>query len=199
MRRGSRCWCWLLDRRFKFGRGRAFALYVMAYTVGRSWIEALRIDQANHFLGLRLNDWVSMLVFLGALLYFIRVRGPAAARGGPAGGRARYRMVDAPDGAEVATARARAEGEQADGDEADGEEAASGATDAATGKPAAADDLADPDPAAPDDPVADPAPTASADRVRGGEPTDDGGGAAAPDGEAAVTTPGAARPGRSGK
>jgi prolipoprotein diacylglyceryl transferase len=59
------------DRRFKLGHGRAFALYVMAYTVGRSWIEYLRIDTANHFLGLRLNDWTSIVVFLGALTYFV--------------------------------------------------------------------------------------------------------------------------------
>jgi prolipoprotein diacylglyceryl transferase len=67
---------WQLDKRFKFGKGRAFALYVMAYTVGRFWIEAMRIDDAHHFLGLRVNDWVSILVFLGALIYFLRVRGP---------------------------------------------------------------------------------------------------------------------------
>jgi prolipoprotein diacylglyceryl transferase len=67
---------WQLDKRYKFGKGRAFALYVMAYTVGRFWIEAMRTDTAHHFLGLRLNDWVSIVVFLGALLYFMRVRGP---------------------------------------------------------------------------------------------------------------------------
>ena len=33
----------------------AVRLYVPAYTVGRAWIEALRVDHANHFLGLRLN------------------------------------------------------------------------------------------------------------------------------------------------
>jgi prolipoprotein diacylglyceryl transferase len=67
---------WLVDRKYKLGKGRAFALYIMAYTVGRFWIEAMRIDDANHFLGLRLNDWVSILVFLGALAYFLRARGP---------------------------------------------------------------------------------------------------------------------------
>jgi hypothetical protein len=65
----------LLDRKFRFGRGRAFALYVMAYTAGRAWIEYLRIDQANHFIGLRVNDWVAIVVFLGALIYFVRVKG----------------------------------------------------------------------------------------------------------------------------
>src|SRR5262249_2436182 len=55
------------DRRFRLGRGRAFALYAMAYTAGRLWIEALRIDHANRILGLRLNIWTSILVFAGPL------------------------------------------------------------------------------------------------------------------------------------
>ncbi|HEX6873795.1 MAG TPA: prolipoprotein diacylglyceryl transferase [Micromonosporaceae bacterium] len=67
---------WLVDRRWKLGRGRAFALYVMAYTVGRFWIEAMRTDEAHVILGMRVNNWVSILVFLGALIYFLRVRGP---------------------------------------------------------------------------------------------------------------------------
>ncbi|UQU63101.1 prolipoprotein diacylglyceryl transferase [Couchioplanes caeruleus] len=67
---------YLLDRRFKFGRGRAFALYVMAYTLGRCWIEMLRIDDANHFFGIRLNVFTSVVVFLLALAYFLVVRGP---------------------------------------------------------------------------------------------------------------------------
>ena len=59
------------DRRFRLGHGRAFALYVAAYTVGRFWIEALRIDDANEVLGLRLNLWTSALVFLGAVTYIV--------------------------------------------------------------------------------------------------------------------------------
>jgi prolipoprotein diacylglyceryl transferase len=59
------------DRRFRLGHGRAFALYVAAYTVGRGWIEALRADPAHHLLGLRLNDWVSIVVFLGAVTYLV--------------------------------------------------------------------------------------------------------------------------------
>jgi prolipoprotein diacylglyceryl transferase len=61
----------LLDRRFRFGHGRLFALYVLLYTIGRGWIEALRIDPANHILGLRLNLWTSLLVGLGALVYLV--------------------------------------------------------------------------------------------------------------------------------
>jgi len=67
---------WLLDRRYRFGKGRAFALYVMAYCAGRFWIEAMRSDEAEHFLGMRLNNWTALVVFAGALLYFMRVRGP---------------------------------------------------------------------------------------------------------------------------
>ncbi len=66
----------LLDRRFKFGRGRAFALYVMAYTVGRGWIEMMRTDEATEFFGVRLNVFTSIIVFLGALAYFLIVKGP---------------------------------------------------------------------------------------------------------------------------
>ncbi|MET7393269.1 prolipoprotein diacylglyceryl transferase [Dactylosporangium sp. NPDC005572] len=75
-------WClgvaavvWYADRRWSLGRGRAFALYVMLYTVGRFWVELLRIDDAHHFLGMRLNNWTSIVVFAGALVYFLRVHG----------------------------------------------------------------------------------------------------------------------------
>jgi prolipoprotein diacylglyceryl transferase len=88
---------WQLDKRHRYGRGRAFALYVMAYTVGRFWIEALRVDTAHHFLGLRLNDWTSIIVFLGALLYFVRVKGPQTRLVADADGKLRAVPVDAPD------------------------------------------------------------------------------------------------------
>ena len=63
------------DRRWKLGRGRAFAVYALAYVVGRAWIEALRVDPAHHFLGLRLNDWTSLIVGLGAVAYLVIRRG----------------------------------------------------------------------------------------------------------------------------
>ncbi|GAA5002216.1 prolipoprotein diacylglyceryl transferase [Streptomyces siamensis] len=59
------------DRRFQLGHGRAFALYVAAYCVGRGWIEYMRVDDAHHILGLRLNDWTAMVVFLLAVLYIV--------------------------------------------------------------------------------------------------------------------------------
>ena len=63
------------DRRFRLGHGRAFALYVMAYTAGRGWIEHLRIDtvEADDVFGLRLNVWTSKVLFLLATAYFVVV------------------------------------------------------------------------------------------------------------------------------
>ncbi|MCU1671964.1 MAG: prolipoprotein diacylglyceryl transferase [Frankiales bacterium] len=65
------------DRRWRLGHGRAFALYLALYAVGRTWIEALRIDDATRFFGLRLNDYVAVLVFLGASAYLYLRRGAA--------------------------------------------------------------------------------------------------------------------------
>ncbi len=60
----------LLDRRFRLGHGKVFALYVMLYTAGRAWIEALRIDVVNTVGGVRLNDITSVVVFLVAVGWF---------------------------------------------------------------------------------------------------------------------------------
>ena len=74
------------DRRFRLGHGRAFALYVAAYTAGRAWIEMLRTDHANHILGLRVNVFVAVAVFLAAVVYLVLTRhlgreDPAIVRG----------------------------------------------------------------------------------------------------------------------
>ncbi|MGW1779708.1 prolipoprotein diacylglyceryl transferase [Streptomyces sp. NPDC002143] len=59
------------DRRFKLGHGRAFALYVAGYCAGRAWIENMRVDDAHHILGLRLNVWTALIVFLLAVTYIV--------------------------------------------------------------------------------------------------------------------------------
>ncbi|MFJ4822393.1 prolipoprotein diacylglyceryl transferase [Streptomyces bacillaris] len=59
------------DRRFKLGHGRAFALYVAAYCAGRGWIEYMRVDEAHHILGLRLNVWTAIIVFALAVAYIV--------------------------------------------------------------------------------------------------------------------------------
>ncbi|MGY1838538.1 MULTISPECIES: prolipoprotein diacylglyceryl transferase [unclassified Modestobacter] len=63
------------DRRFRLSHGRAFALYVAAYCAGRLWIEMLRIDTAEEFLGLRLNVFTSIIVGLLAVAYLVWQRG----------------------------------------------------------------------------------------------------------------------------
>lgn len=61
------------DRRFRLGRGRVFWLYVVAYTAGRTWIELLRVDDAERVLGLRLNVWTSLVLLLVGLVAFLVV------------------------------------------------------------------------------------------------------------------------------
>ena len=52
-------------------QGDVFTLYILGYTLGRVWIEGLRIDEANLILGLRLNIWVSLIVLITASAYLI--------------------------------------------------------------------------------------------------------------------------------
>lgn len=60
-----------VDRRFRFGHGRLFALYVAAYCVGRFGVELLRDDTATHIAGIRINVFTSTFVFIGAVVYII--------------------------------------------------------------------------------------------------------------------------------
>jgi prolipoprotein diacylglyceryl transferase len=63
------------DRRFRLGHGRAFALYVATYCLGRLWIELMRTDPAETILGVRLNVFTSVIVGLLAVAYFVWQRG----------------------------------------------------------------------------------------------------------------------------
>jgi prolipoprotein diacylglyceryl transferase len=60
-----------LDRRFRLGHGKVFALYVMLYCAGRFWIEALRIDTVNEIGGFRLNNFTALIGFVVALVWLI--------------------------------------------------------------------------------------------------------------------------------
>ena len=71
-------WCVLValiviwaDKRFQLGHGRAFALYVFAYCVGRLVFELVRIDNATLILGVRVNVFTSILVAIAAAVYFV--------------------------------------------------------------------------------------------------------------------------------
>jgi len=62
-----------LERRFRLGYGRVMAVYVMAYTLGRAWIEYLRVDdvQLDNVLGLRFNVWTSIVLFVAAAIFLV--------------------------------------------------------------------------------------------------------------------------------
>ncbi|MFC9968674.1 prolipoprotein diacylglyceryl transferase [Nocardia ignorata] len=59
-----------IDKRYRIGHGRLFALYVAGYSFGRFFVELMRSDEATHVLGIRVNSFTSALVFLGAMAYF---------------------------------------------------------------------------------------------------------------------------------
>jgi prolipoprotein diacylglyceryl transferase len=75
-------WCVLLclallavNRRASLRPGRVFWLYAAGYTAMRFFIEGLRIDRAHEAGGLRLNQWVSIVVFVASIAIFtIQVR-----------------------------------------------------------------------------------------------------------------------------
>jgi prolipoprotein diacylglyceryl transferase len=58
-------------KRFSLKPPALFALYVSYYCFGRFFEELLRIDPSHHIAGLRLNAWVSVIVFLGSTGFFI--------------------------------------------------------------------------------------------------------------------------------
>jgi prolipoprotein diacylglyceryl transferase len=168
------------DRRFRLGHGRAFALYVGAYTVGRFWIEYLRVDDAHHILGLRLNDWTSMVVFAGAVVWFVlsaRLRPGRETEVEPAARAATgsAQAVDAAVNADAGEAAATDAGKAADADAAATD--AGGAADADAGKaadaaaPAPRPDLTKkPESSAPD--AAEPAAPGAGTTEAGAPPTD---------------------------
>ena len=53
----------VVEKRFSPARGRLIAWYAAGYTTFRFFIEGLRIDSAHSAGGLRLNQWVSLVVF----------------------------------------------------------------------------------------------------------------------------------------
>ncbi|WP_328539316.1 prolipoprotein diacylglyceryl transferase [Streptomyces sp. NBC_00344] len=128
------------DRRFRLGHGRAFALYVAAYCVGRGWIEYMRVDDAHHILGLRLNDWTALIMFLLAVTYFVvsaRLRPGREEIVEPAAVTTSGEKDADATGDDTGSSAGAATG---DADDADGKESGAGAasdgTDAKSGDPA---------------------------------------------------------------
>ena len=85
-----------LDRRYKFRPPALFALYISYYCFGRFFEELLRIDPSHHFAGLRINAWVSVVLFVGSTAFFIWWQ--LLGRGGSGGeGTPKVRPLPQPD------------------------------------------------------------------------------------------------------
>ena len=61
----------MLDRFYKFRPPALFALYVVLYTGFRFFLEQLRVDPSKEWAGMRVNAWVSLVLFVAALAFFI--------------------------------------------------------------------------------------------------------------------------------
>lgn len=50
---------------------RLLAVYVLGYGIGRIWIEGLRIDPSKEGGGLRLNQWMAIVLIVGGATYLV--------------------------------------------------------------------------------------------------------------------------------
>jgi prolipoprotein diacylglyceryl transferase len=71
-------WCFgaallllLIERRFRIRPGGLFALYVLLYSIGRLWIEMLRVDPSHEIGGIRLNVFVAALAIVLSAAFFV--------------------------------------------------------------------------------------------------------------------------------
>jgi prolipoprotein diacylglyceryl transferase len=66
----------LIERKFRLQWGRVFGLYLIWYGLGRSWLEAIRIDPtSNVLLGIPANIWASLAaIALGVIVIVIQGR-----------------------------------------------------------------------------------------------------------------------------
>jgi prolipoprotein diacylglyceryl transferase len=65
-----------IQRKFTLQWGRVFGLYLIWYGLGRSWLEAIRIDpSSDSLLGIPANDWASFAaIILGIVLVVVQGR-----------------------------------------------------------------------------------------------------------------------------
>ncbi len=106
-----------VDHHVRLKPGRLFAVYVAGYCAARFFIERLRIDPAHEIAGLRVNEWVSAVMFVAAVLYLV----VDARRPGPTAWPATAAVHEADDGAAEAGDEAD---DQAPADEAPADDTA---------------------------------------------------------------------------
>ena len=61
----------LIDKKVRLRPGRLMAVYVVGYSIGRFWVESLRIDPANSGGGWRLNQWMAAAFFVLSVGYLV--------------------------------------------------------------------------------------------------------------------------------
>jgi prolipoprotein diacylglyceryl transferase len=61
----------LIEHRKRLRPGRLMAIYLAMYAFLRFWVEGLRIDPAHKAGGLRLNEWVALVVFVAAVGFLV--------------------------------------------------------------------------------------------------------------------------------
>ncbi|GGA57166.1 prolipoprotein diacylglyceryl transferase [Pseudoclavibacter endophyticus] len=65
----------LAERMFRLRWGKAIALYLVWYGIGRIWIESLRVDYSEIILGMRSNVFGALcLVIIGIVIYIVQAR-----------------------------------------------------------------------------------------------------------------------------
>lgn len=63
------------DKKFNLRWGRMIGLYLVYYSVGRIWVEAIRIDPSEIVLGLRINIWSAIAgILIGLAVMIIQSR-----------------------------------------------------------------------------------------------------------------------------
>lgn len=88
-----------IDRRWRPTGGSLMGLYLVAYGIGRFWVEGLRVDPADDVGPFRFNQWVALASVVGGLVLFLvlRRRPDAPPRTDLAGADADDGAADEPD------------------------------------------------------------------------------------------------------
>jgi prolipoprotein diacylglyceryl transferase len=64
-----------LERKINLRWGKAFAVYLIWYGIGRSFFESIRLDPSEMFLGIRANVWASFAaVVVGVVIFLVQRR-----------------------------------------------------------------------------------------------------------------------------
>ncbi|MEY4993895.1 MAG: hypothetical protein RIS82_1017 [Actinomycetota bacterium] len=65
----------ILDKKFALRWGKLFGLYLVIYSIGRVWIESIRIDPSDVILGLRTNVWSAVFgIVVGLAIFYVQGR-----------------------------------------------------------------------------------------------------------------------------